>query len=188
MTTETIICINCGEPHTYDRKRKQKKYCSTKCAASFYGQNMRDKSSQAARVKEHYIHHPEKRFLASTKRSAKLKDIAFNLTEGLLAKLLGPKVCSVTGLPIHSNSGSGSTRGAYSPSIDRLDNAVGYIPSNVRIVSWGYNVAKNKFTDRDLDNLAIALLASHLSANDRKTFRSLLPQNLLAGLPAGYVL
>ena len=58
----------------------------------------------------------------------------------------------------------------------------------MRIVSWGYNVAKNKFSDRDLNNLAIALTASHLSPAARQEFKELLPDNLIAGLPAGYTL
>ena len=79
-------------------------------------------------------------------------------------------------------------RGAYSPSVDRIDNNVGYKDSNVRIVSWQYNLAKGKFSDRDLNSLAVAITASHLSPAARQEFKELLPANLIAGLPAGYTL
>lgn len=184
----TIVCKMCGEKHTYIKKRKAKKFCSNKCAVSFHGKYVRNKAALTARNTAYYAKNYAKRLIVTSKQSARTKGFQHNLSEANLNIQLATGKCQVTGLPVTSNIGSGQRRGAYSPSLDRIDNAVGYIDSNVRIVSWQYNLAKGKFSDRDLNNLAIAITASHLSPASRKEFKSLLPTNLLAGLPAGYQL
>lgn len=186
--TTTITCAMCGEQHTYILKRKPKKFCSNKCGVRYHGKYVRDKAKQAKRLTTYYTANYAKRLIVTSKRSAKIKELQHNLSEAHLNRQLATGKCQTTGLPIQSNIGTGQKRGAYSPSLDRIDNSVGYTNSNTRIVSWGYNVAKNKFSDRDLNNLAIALTASHLSPTARKEFKALLPANLIAGLPAGYTL
>lgn len=185
---ETITCAYCGQQHAYERKRKPKKFCSNKCGVAFHGKFVRDKTKSAARVTAYYTKNYGKRLIVSSKSYAKKKGIAHALTEGYLNKQLSSGVCQVTGLPIASNIGTGESRGAYSPSLDRVDNSVGYLNSNVRVVCWILNLAKNKFSDRDLNNLSVALVASHLSPSARKDFKALLPSNLIAGLPVGYQL
>lgn len=155
---------------------------------AYHGKYVRNKAKQSRRLIAYYTKYYAKRLIVTSKQSAKTKGFQHNLTEAHLNSQLATGRCQVTGLPISSNIGTGQKRGAYSPSLERIDNSVGYADSNVRIVSWGYNVAKNKFSDRDLNNLAIALTASHLSPVARKAFKDLLPQNLIAGLPAGYIL
>lgn len=184
----TITCAMCGEQHTYVQKRKPKKFCSNKCGVRYHGKYVRDKTKQSKRLIAYYTKNYAKRLIVTSKQSAKNNGLQHRLTESHLNRQLASGKCQVTGLPVTSNIGSGQRRGAYSPSLDRIDNAVGYIDSNVRIVSWQYNLAKGKFSDRDLNNLAIAITASHLSPASRKEFKSLLPTNLLAGLPAGYQL
>jgi len=188
LNIETIQCGYCGISHTYERKRKAKLYCSNKCGVAFHGKYVRDKAKLALRVTKYYKNNYAKRLIVTSKQSANKKRIAHTVTEKYLNSQLATGRCQVTGLPIKSNIGTGEKRGSYSPSLDRIDNSVGYHDSNVRIVSWGYNVAKNKFSDRDLNNLAIALTASHLTKNERAKFKALLPLSLLAGLPAGYKL
>jgi len=188
LNIETIQCGYCGVSHTYERKRKAKLYCSNKCGVAFHGKYVRDKAKLALRVTSYYKNNYAKRLIVTSKQSANKKQIAHTVTEKHINSQLATGCCQVTGLPIKSNIGTGEKRGSYSPSLDRIDNSVGYHDSNVRIVSWGYNVAKNKFSDRDLNNLAIALTASHLGKNERAKFKALLPLSLLAGLPAGYKL
>jgi len=185
---KTITCGMCGKQHTYVQKRKPRKFCSNKCACAFHGKYVRDKVKQSKRQVVYYKKNYAKKLIVTSKKSARDKGMQHSLTESHLSAQLSTQKCQVTGLPIQSNIGTGEKRGAYSPSLDRVDNSVGYVDSNVRIVSWGYNVAKNKFSDRDLNNLAIALTASHLSPAARQEFKELLPDNLIAGLPAGYTL
>jgi len=185
---KTITCAYCGCKHTYIQKRKPKKFCSNKCGVGYHGKFVRNKVSLAARVTTYYTNNYAKRLIVTSKRSAKAKGFQHNLSEAHLNTQLATGKCQVTGLPVASNIGTGQKRGAYSPSLDRIDNSVGYIDSNVRIVSWQYNLAKGKFSDRDLNALAVAITASHLSPAARKEFKALLPTNLVANLPAGYTL
>lgn len=186
--TTTIICKMCGQKHTYVQKRKPKKFCCNKCACAYHGKYVRDKAKEALRQKSYYKKHYAKKLIVTSKQSVKDKDLQHSISEAHLNQQLASGKCQVTGLPIKNNIGSGENRGAYSPSLDRIDNAVGYTDSNTRVVSWQYNLAKGKFTDRDVNNLAIALVASHLSPSCREEFKKLLPANLIAGLPSGYSL
>ena len=184
----TITCAMCGQQHTYVQKRKPRKFCSNKCACSYHGKFVRNKAKQSKRQVTYYSENYAKRLLVTSKQTAKAKGLQHSLTEAHLNTQLATGKCQVTGLPVQSNIGTGQKRGAYSPSLDRIDNSVGYSNSNTRIVSWQYNLAKGKFTDRDLNNLAVAITASHLSPAARQEFKELLPDNLIAGLPAGYTL
>lgn len=186
--TTTITCAMCGEQHTYVQKRKPKKFCSNKCGVRYHGKYVRDKVKQAKRLTTYYTANYAKRLIVTSKQSAKNNGLQHRLTESHLNRQLASGKCQVTGLPVLSNIGTGHTRGAYSPSLDRIDNNVGYTDSNVRIVSWQYNLAKGKFSDRDINNLAVAITASHLSPAARKEFKALLPPNLIASLPSGYTL
>jgi endogenous inhibitor of DNA gyrase (YacG/DUF329 family) len=185
---ETITCAYCAQQHTYERKRKAKKYCSNKCGVAYHGKFVRNKAKLAAYQTTYYTKNYAKRMIVSSRYYAKKKGIAHTLTEAHINNQLSSGMCQVTGLPITSNIGSGEARGVYSPSIDRTDNSVGYRNSNVRVVCWIFNLAKNKFSDRDLNNLAVALVASHLPPSVRKEFAKLLPANILSGLPSGYTL
>lgn len=53
---------------------------------------------------------------------------------------------------------------------------------------WGYNLAKNSFTDRDLMALAVALLIQCIPGTVRKRFLKFLPNVLLGSLPSGHTL
>ncbi|MBL4574834.1 MAG: hypothetical protein JKY51_01880, partial [Opitutaceae bacterium] len=184
----TIKCAYCGCAHTYIKKRKAKKFCSNRCGVAYHGKFVRNKTALAASVTAYYTKNYAKRLIVTSKRAAKDKGFQHNLSEAHLKNQLATGKCQVTGLPVSSNIGTGQKRGAYSPSLDRVDNNVGYIDSNVRIVSWQYNLAKGKFSDRDLNNLAVAITASHLSPEAREAFKALLPANLVANLPADFAL
>lgn len=186
--TTTITCAMCGQQHSYVKKRKPKKFCSNKCACAFHGKYVRDKTKEAQRQKTYYKKHYARKLIVTSKQSVKGSGLQHSISEAHLNQQLSSGKCQVTGLPIKSNIGTGENRGAYSPSLDRIDNSVGYTDSNTRVVSWLYNLAKGKFTDRDVNNLAIALIASHLPPSGREDFKKLLPSNLISGLPAGYSL
>lgn len=94
------------------------------------------KDAICARQAKHYSNYPEKRFLASTKKAAKDKNLAFALTEVWIKDKLDRGICEVTGLPIRIKAykkGSRGESGFNSPSIDRIDNTVGYIH---QIAGW----------------------------------------------------
>jgi len=80
-----------------------------------------------------------------------------------------PSVCPVLGIPLVIG---GPLNNA--PSMDRLDSALGYVPSNVRVISYRANLLKNNGTVeemtavlRDLKNIAPKqeILRMHLLGN-----------------------
>ncbi len=187
-------CPSCGKTFTVStaKKRGRKQiYCSYRCGTDFHCNHVRDKDAQSARVAKHFSDYPEKRFLASTKQLAKAKNIAFALDESWFKERLERGVCEVTGLPIrvkqYKKDDQGG-RGFFSPSIDRIDNSVGYIPSNCRVVAWGYNLAKNEYTDREVNALAVAVLIQSIPRALKAQFLDSLPNILVAALPSGHTL
>ena len=185
-------CPSCGAIFSVSSKPKKgrkKIYCKYRCGTDYHCNHVRDKRAQNDRIAMYFNEHPDKRFLASTKQSAKNRGLSFDLTAEWFKARLDRGVCEVTGLPIkiklYKKNDMGN-RGFYSPSIDRIDNTVGYIPSNCRLVCWGYNLAKNKFTDRDLCALAVSLLIQSVPAMVRSHLLKLIPNTLLASLPSGH--
>lgn len=186
--TLTISCKYCGKSHTYVRTRSYRKYCSHKCAVSYNAQLDHNKLIKSQKIAEYYTQFPHKRFLASTKASAKKRNLVFDISEAWFKERLEKGVCEISGLPIKTKayeSGAVGERSFYSPSIDRIDNAIGYVESNCRIVCWGLNLAKSRFTDRDINALSLSLVLSHLPARIQHEVIEFLPKNLLASLPSG---
>lgn len=63
-------------------------------------------------------------------------------------------ICEVTGCPFVLDEG----RNMFAPSLDRKKGELGYVRSNVRVVVWCYNTAKNTGTDEDVMTMAKYLL------------------------------
>lgn len=69
-------------------------------------------------------------------RAAKI-GVTFDLTKEWVEERLSSG-CAITGLPFSFSFGG---RGAYSPSVDRIDSSLGYTSSNCRLVLWSVNSA-----------------------------------------------
>lgn len=82
----------------------------------------------------------------------------FDLTEEFLAELLGPMVCSVTGLPLQHTSTcgprDGQVKNPWAPSVDRIDSKGGYTKDNVRITCWAFNMAKGPWNEEVFAKMA----------------------------------
>ena len=184
---ETITCKNCGTSHTYERKRKHRIHCSHACASEYRDKQPKTKAARNTRQRKYYKAHPGKKCLAATKTSAKKRGLDFNLDEQWFNTRLKRGICELTGLPIRTNAGSSTGgRDFYSPSIDRIDNSIGYVPSNVRMVAWGVNLSKNKYSDRDLSALSLSIVLSHLPKASQQDLVDILPPQLTASLPSGH--
>lgn len=83
-------------------------------------------------------HHkdPTRRLLNLARRRARLKGIEFSLSR---ADIVIPKTCPVLGIDIRLSNGGFNDN---SPTLDRVDNALGYVPGNVVVVSWRANRIK----------------------------------------------
>jgi hypothetical protein len=96
--------------------------------------------------------------LKSSKYRAKLNGLRHTLT---LADIVVPERCPVLGLPLRKTKGR---QGPNSPSLDRLNPRLGYVPSNVLVVSWRANEIKKNATPRELaavGSFYTQLLAHH---------------------------
>lgn len=74
--------------------------------------------------------------LYKAKLRAKEKGLEFTITRD---DVVIPDVCPILNEPIQVRA---STFNRWAPSLDRIDNSLGYIPGNVRIISWQANYVK----------------------------------------------
>lgn len=98
---------------------------------------------------------PLKVLLLGCINRAKVKGLACTISIEDLERLTAPMVCSVTGISL-TWDWEGDTQNPWAPSIDRLDNAEGYIAGNVRVVCWAYNKARSDWPDEVFHKLAMA--------------------------------
>ncbi len=87
---------------------------------------------------------PVKTMLITAKTRAKRKGIEFSLTD---IDVSLPEVCPILGITLQSNYGTGGWK-HDSYSLDRIDNSLGYIKGNVRVVSNLANQMKS-YADKE---------------------------------------
>lgn len=83
------------------------------------------------------------------KQRSKTTGMEFSLTKNHIVKLLSDKICAKTNIELILDD---SKYNPYAPSIDRIDNSIGYIDSNVQIVCMIYNFCKNSFSEEIVDD------------------------------------
>ena len=111
------------------------------------------KWDEAARRK--HMENPAVNMLANAKGRAKRYGLAFSL---VLSDIVIPQVCPALGIPIIVSSGKCT---ANSPSLDRIDNSMGYVRGNVIVVSHRANTIKS---DTSVDELRrVAEFYEHLA-------------------------
>ena len=84
---------------------------------------------------------------SAAKQRIKGKNLAFTIS---YKDLDYPAYCPITGLKLTyllSRGGTGRKR-LHAASIDRIDSNLGYVPGNVRIISWAANWMKS-YLDED---------------------------------------
>lgn len=70
-------------------------------------------------------------------------------------------VCPYFGIKLSYQMNSHGKIPFNAATIDRIDSTKGYIPGNVRIISWGANRLKSNLTDKQLLTLAKNILRLH---------------------------
>lgn len=91
-----------------------------------------------------------KKLLSSAKSRAEKKGLEFTLTEKDISI---PRFCPVLGIPIYTSKLNSDN----SPSLDRFDNKIGYIPSNVNVISTRANRIKNDSNFEEIEKLYVFL-------------------------------
>jgi len=132
-------------PHVAERIRKQK--------AEWMKQ-----PEIKARYYEHYRRRDDAKpwylLLAKAKLRCKKSGHEFSLnSEWALARWTGK--CELTGIEFDRRKGVTTMR---SPSLDRINSALGYVEGNCRFILWGLNRFKGADSDADMRDIARALL------------------------------
>jgi hypothetical protein len=97
-----------------------------------------------------------KYLLASAKARSLVSGIEFSLQ---LQDLDVPSHCPVFGIEMSYGTGHGRTDSSYS--IDRIDNARGYVKGNVAVISWLANRLKNDATLAQLERVCMWMRDLH---------------------------
>jgi hypothetical protein len=90
----------------------------------------------------------EKALFNGAKQRAKIKGHEFSIT---VDDIVIPETCPVLGIKLQL--GGGRTIGA-SPTIDRVNNAFGYVKGNIVVMSWRANRIKSDATPEEIEALA----------------------------------
>jgi len=91
---------------------------------------------------------PRGPMLVSARARAREKGLKFDLTKDDIPI---PPICPVLGIPIRSNDGR---HHANSPTLDRIHSRLGYVPYNVRVISYRANNLKS---DMSIDECRLIL-------------------------------
>lgn len=175
----TISCPVCQT--SFVRRSGPNKYCSTRCRGKAYRalpdtkrkHNIRyrqwaKKNLEKVRssARKHYRKYAALRLAAqpwhglikAAEKRAKDKNTPFNLTDAWLqARWTG--CCELTGLPFaEPQNRVGYKNRLFSPSIDRIVPARGYVRNNCRIILWAVNSFKRDGSDFDMYRIAEALI------------------------------
>ena len=92
---------------------------------------------------------PRNAMIVKSRSNAKARGLEFTIVE---TDLQWPTHCPVLGIEL-AYAGKGERRDNY-PSLDRRDNAKGYIPNNVVVISWRANRIKWDCTPAELRAVA----------------------------------
>ncbi len=89
-----------------------------------------------------------RKLILRSKARAAIKGIEFDLSVGDVTTLMQRqnRRCALTGIRLGSFKDGGKIS-PWTPSLDRIDHAEGYVRENVRIVCTMANFARNSFSD-----------------------------------------
>lgn len=177
MKNESVRCGVC--PNIFVKKMVSQLYCSRDCYKKAWPINNREKAAEKSRLRrqstpEWYRRHepgyyrtyrgkqiiakPWRYTFQSRRLDANKNNIPFTIThEWAAARWTGR--CELTNVEFKKNP---EGRGPYpfSCTIDRIKPELGYTPENCRFILWGCNGLKGSGTDKDMYEIAKALIAN----------------------------
>ena len=92
---------------------------------------------------------PEYYLWKGAKKRAKDKQLDFDIE---VSDIIIPQFCPLLHIPIIHKTGTGKRR-PDSPSLDRIDNSLGYVKGNILVVSWRANFLKSDSEFQELQRL-----------------------------------
>ena len=95
------------------------------------------------------LENPEYYLWKAAKKRAKDKQLDFTIK---VSDIIIPQFCPLLQIPIVHTVGKGN-RNDGSPSLDRLDNSLGYTPANIIVISWRANFLKSDASYQEMFQL-----------------------------------
>lgn len=108
----------------------------------------RRKYSSSTPWKEYRKRNPEKVMFHTAQSRAKKKGQEFAIS---VQDIVIPEKCPILQIPLFHGDGKIIDN---SPSLDRIDNSIGYVPGNVRVISKKANTYKGDMTLDQVERLA----------------------------------
>lgn len=144
----TKTCSKCGkekELDSFNRERKTKDGHRPECREC--QRLFRNSKQQIACTREWRKAHSELLMLQAARQRSKKRGTPCTITK---EDIHIPSVCPILGIPLaRSTSGKrGARRG--SPSLDRKDSSLGYVPGNIQVISHQANTMKNNATPEEI--------------------------------------
>ena len=137
------LCAFCENP--FLKKGQNNKYCSKSCREKTYQKEGRQRS-WSRRYLENNI---EKRLVISARSRAKKRGVTCNITHEDISI---PEFCPILGIELQLSTGNGGSKN--SPSLDRIDNSLGYTKGNVQVISNLANTMKSYASKEELVTFA----------------------------------
>lgn len=143
LRKRAVALLPGGSTHRANQLFKQKKADDVELARAVNAQ-------ARAAMKNHRRAHPEKIMLTRAKTRAKRKGIPFDLQ---VSDIVIPDTCPVLGIKLVFGESLVGKPVDGSPSLDRIDNTLGYTKDNVVVVSLRANQLKRDATLDELHKL-----------------------------------
>lgn len=103
-----------------------------------------------------------KRLLNGARERAKKRGLPFALVE---SDIVVPTHCPVLGIELRHGSPSDKWS---SPFLDRIVPSLGYVPGNVRVISWRANLLKNNSTLEELSRVVEDLRRLRVAPSEQR--------------------
>lgn len=116
----------------------------------FYKNHGRCKACMRELNRDWHKENPARAMLRAARRRAKDSGLPFELE---LSDIKIPKVCPVLGIKLQAG-GNGHAPTCNSPSIDRVKPSLGYVKSNIIVVSLKANQIKSNATVDEIEKVA----------------------------------
>lgn len=99
--------------------------------------------------------------VANARSRAQKRGLEFDIDFMFVLRKLRVGTCEATGLEFdYSPPPNGLHKNPYSPSLDRIDQARGYVKDNIRVVCTAFNLLKNQWSDDVMERVAEGFLAT----------------------------
>lgn len=141
------ICIECNEARIKQWQKdnpERIREASRRFHSTEHGKAYRREQQNTRRQT-----HPHEALFFSARQRAVRDGVAFTITK---ADILIPPCCPVLGIPLERRIGAKGPQD-NSPSIDRIDPALGYTPTNIAVISIRANRIKNDASVEELERV-----------------------------------